>query len=456
MDYTHLINNDKKIKLGIVGASSGFGYTTLTQVRHVGQIDVRAVSSGSIETSYDALIEAGFEEDQIKVCRSVEEIEATDSDDVIVVGDYKLLLECGLTSIVESTGNISIGTYIAEHALINGINVYMVSKETDSFTGAYFNQLAKENGTVYTIVNGDQPRNLTDLYSWGKLVGLNVIAAGKSSEYDFVWDRETGEITYTDGNEEYHAAPEMGDVWNYENVETLQKRFEIVKDQTGSIAADICEMNLVSNVTGLLPTRPELSYPLAKVSELADIFVPKADGGILDEAGVVDVFYQLREKNEPSFAGGVFLIFEYTDESLAETLRGKGHVVSKYGKYGCIYQPYHMMGLEAPLTIILGDQMGIGTRSDTRQVSLMVGEVEENLEAGLTFEVYGHHHEIVNVAPRLVETKANENAVPFYLLNKVTLKNTVKKGEIIAFDDIVEDTINQKAVEIYRKGLEIG
>ena len=45
------------------------------------------------------------------------------------------------------------------------------------------------------------------------------------------------------------------------------------------ISADLCEMNLVSNVTGLLPADARLNYPVAKISELADIFIPEEDGG---------------------------------------------------------------------------------------------------------------------------------------------------------------------------------
>lgn len=63
---------------------------------------------------------------------------------------------------------------------------------------------------------------------------------------------------------------------------------------TEVISADLCEMNLVSNVTGYVPATPFLDYPVAKPSELADIFIPEEDGGILKKTGVVDVFYNLR------------------------------------------------------------------------------------------------------------------------------------------------------------------
>ena len=63
-------------------------------------------------------------------------------------------------------------------------------------------------------------------------------------------------------------------------------------------------------------SRPVLSlhYPIAKISELADIFIPEEDGGILTKTGVVDVFYNLRETDEASFCGGEFIIVKCENE----------------------------------------------------------------------------------------------------------------------------------------------
>lgn len=138
---------------------------------------------------------------------------------------------------------------------------------------------------------------------------------------------------------------------------------------------------------------------------------------------------------------------------MVNLLKSKGHVISKNGKYGCIYQPYHMMGLEAPLSIILGERLGVGTRNDTRQVSVMVGVAEENFKAGHTFKVYGHHHEIKDVKPQLFERNEAKNAVPFYLLNNITLKNNVNKGDVIGLEDVEADLTQNNAFKVYQKGL---
>ena len=90
-------------------------------------------------------------------------------------------MECGITALVECTGNTKVSSDAAISALKRGINVYMVSKETDSVCGPLLNQIAAEHGAVYSLVNGDQPRNLLDLWSWAKLLGLEIVAAGKSS-----------------------------------------------------------------------------------------------------------------------------------------------------------------------------------------------------------------------------------------------------------------------------------
>lgn len=135
-----------------------------------------------------------------------------------IVKDYRLVMECGITAMVECTGNTAVSTDAAIIALKKGINVYMVSKETDSVCGPILNQIAAENNAVYALVNGDQPRNLLDLYSWAKLLGLDVIAVGKSSEYDFVWDRETGEMTYTDGSGRSEQMRQMLDCWRYKEL----------------------------------------------------------------------------------------------------------------------------------------------------------------------------------------------------------------------------------------------
>lgn len=455
MDYTNLMNNTsgKTSKVGIIGATRGYGYTLLAQIPKVRQMELRVICSRHPKECMEVLREIGYDEAQIIFCKGKGEIGRAPENAVLIVSDYRLVMECGITALVECTGNTSVSADAALSALGRGINVYMVSKETDSVCGPLLNQAAAENNAVYALVNGDQPRNLLDLYSWAMLLGLEVVAAGKSSEYDFVWDRETGEFTCSDGSGITRRMPELMDHWYYKGGDTLKKRRKMLADYIGVISADLCEMNLVSNITGLVPSSPFLNYPVAKTSELADIFIPEEDGGILKKTGVVDVFYQLRGKDEASFCGGEFIIVKCKNGKMWEILKGKGHVMSKNGKYACIYYPYHYMGLETPVSILLGDLMGIGVHPECRQVSVLAGVAGEELPAGTRLEVSGHHHAIDGLVPELLERSSVGNVAPFYLLHGTTLLRNVKKGEAVTLEDV--DLSKSDTYQLYAKGLEI-
>lgn len=453
MDYSNLINNTmgKTSKVGIIGATRGYGYTLLAQIPKVKHMDLRVICSRHPKECLEVLEEIGYDKERIVFCKDKAEISQAPEQAILIVSDYRLVMECGITALVECTGNTAVSSDAALGALGRGINVYMVSKETDSVCGPVLNQVAAENQAVYALVNGDQPRNLLDLYSWAMLLGLEVVAAGKSSEYDFVWDRETGEFTCTDGSGVIRDMPEMMDQWYFKGRDTLEKRREMLEDYTGVISADLCEMNLVSNITGLVPSSPFLSYPVAKISELADIFIPEEDGGILKKTGVVDVFYNLRGRDEASFCGGEFIVIRCENEKMWEILKSKGHVMSRNDKYACIYYPYHYMGLETPVSILLGDLMGVGTHPECRQVSVLAGVADRDLPAGTVLAVQGHHHAIEGLIPELLERSNVGNVAPFYLLNGMTLLREVKKGEPVTLEDV--DLSQSETYQLYARGL---
>lgn len=455
MDYTNLLNlkTDKKSRVGIIGATRGYGYTLLAQIPKVSLMQLRVICSRHPEECFSVLKDIGYDVEKVVVCEDLEQIRRTKEDDILIVKDYKLVQECGITALVECTGNTAVSSDAALSALRKGINVYMVSKETDSVCGTVLNQVAAENNAVYALVNGDQPRNLLDLYSWGKLLGLDIVCVGKSSEYDFVWDRETGVMQYLDGTSQPEEMPQMLEHWYYQGTETLKGRRQLLEKYAEVISADLCEMNLVSNVTGYVPSSPFLSYPIAKTSELADIFIPEEDGGILKKTGVVDVFYNLRGKDEASFCGGEFIIVRCEDKAMWDILKSKGHVMSRNEKYCCIYYPYHFMGMETPTSILLGDFMDIGTHSECRQVSVLAGVANRDLPKGTVLQVAGHHHAIEGLTPELLERAQASDAAPFYLLNGSVLLNDVKKGQPVTLADV--DLSGLSTYKLYAQGLEL-
>lgn len=136
-----------------------------------------------------------------------------------------------------------------------------------------------------------------------------------------------------------------------------------------------------------------------------------------------------------------------------EILKGKGHVVSRNNKYACIYLPYHFMGLESPISILLGDLLKIGTHPECRQISVMSGVASKNFKKGETLKVEGHHHSIEGLIPQLLEKKIAEEVAPFYLLNGAELLNNIDIGRPIKLEDVKLQDIS--IYDIYKKGLEI-
>ena len=165
------------------------------------------------------------------------------------------------------------------------------------------------------------------------------------------------------------------------------------------------------------------------------------------------MFYNLRGKDEASFCGGEFIIIKCENEKMWDILKSKGHVMSRNGKYACIYYPYHYMGLETPVSILLGDLMEIGTHPECRQVSILAGVAKKDLPKGTVLTVAGHHHSIEGLVPELLEREKAEQAAPFYLLNGATLLRDVKEGNPVTLKDV--NLSGLPVYEYYKQGLKL-
>ncbi|MBR2282564.1 MAG: hypothetical protein IJ863_08085 [Spirochaetales bacterium] len=437
MIYSHIARKyaGQQARIGVIGATRGYGYTIIAQLHSTPLCALRFISSRHPEECKAVLLELGYDESKIRICSSIEDVKASAADEHLIISDYSYMVAAGVDTVIECTGNTAVGADATRLALTNKINVCMVSKETDSICGPYFNHLAEENGVSYMLAEGDQPRNLCDLYFWAKVNGMEIICAGKASEYDIIYDPKTGDVRYFDNP--VMNRPELSETLEFKGVETLEKRREILSDLLYPISADLCEMNLVSNATGFTPAAPSMNYPVARISELADIFIPKKDGGILDGEKVVDVFYDFRTPDEASFAGGEFVIVKCTNDKVWSLIAEKGHVVSRNGKYACLYYPYHILGVETASSLVLQHFLGIGGNPDCRQVSIMVGIADRDFRKGERFKVEGHHHEIAGVTPQLLErAQLPSTALPFYVLNNSVASSDIRKGEVLSSDKI--------------------
>ncbi|ACU37612.1 SAF domain-containing protein [Actinosynnema mirum] len=412
MIHSHAVRDRQPVRIALTGANGGYGRTLLAQLRSTPELVPALLVEPDADGMRRTLAELGLDAGAI-----------TDGSDV----DWS-----GVDVLIEASGKVAAGTGYATAALEHGVHVVMVSKEVDTVAGVALAARAAEAGLRYLPGDGDQPANLLRLLDWVTATGLEVVAIGKSGEYDLVLDPATGVVTQAGAT--VHA-PGLVDLLDLgaDPRETLARRAELVASLKRSAAADLCEMTVVATRCGAVPDREDLHYPVARVTELADVYAAREHGGLLGRPGVIDVFSALRLPDEASFAGGVFAVVRTGDPVTWELLRGKGHVVSRDGRYACLYWPYHAMGVETPLTVHAAVD-GTGPAHAPSPSVLLAARTATALDAGTAFRVAGHHHEIDGVTPVMVAPEPG--AAPYYLLDGARLRRPVAAGELVRLADL--------------------
>lgn len=426
----------------IVGSGS-FGQSFLAQARKVPMMRARVAVDVDPTIAGDAFKAVGIDAREIAVCTTAAEAKAAwDAGRFVAAGDLAHVIDLPIDVVVEATGHPEAGARHARLAVEASRHLVLVSKEVDSVVGPGLARAARARGRVVTPVDGDQPSLLIGLVTWAETLGFTIVAAGKSSEYDFVFDATAGTMA---SNKVTVPAPDFAKHW------TLGSRAaeEIVAARAHSAAAlqqrtvpDLCEMLVVANATGLTFDRANFHAPLARISEVPTILAEKSDGGLLDGIRRIDVFNCLRTPDEISFAGGVFVVVRCEDKATWAMLEEKGHVLGRNGATAMLWLPRHLLGLEAATSVLEAAVLGRSSGADEPQPNLdLAACAMADIPAGTVLTASGHHHSIENVSGMLVAGAAlAPNApVPFYLAANRRLLRAVAKGSIILCGDVELD-----------------
>lgn len=424
---------EKPVATALIGAGE-FGLSLIAQSRRMQGLKVLAAADKDLARVSDALKAMGV---GARRCDSAAAAKAA-----VAAGDIALcesvadLLTLPLDMIVEATGDAEAGARHAAQAIDAGIGVTMVSKEAECVVGPVLAQRARKAGVGYTLVEGDQPALLIGLVSWARTLGLPIMAAGKSSEYDYVYDPATHRVTWTDRSV---SAPDIAKLWalGKDAGATLAARSAALADLPQRTVPDNCEMALVANATGLVPDRPDFHAPLAHTPELPNIYRPRNEGGVLDKPGALDVFNCLRRPDEASFAGGVYVVVEWADAKTGALFCGKGIPVCSNDRYGLVYNPSHLLGVEAPITIMAAARLAHSVVDERyRPVVDLTACAMRDFPAGHKLEIVGTRHAVPDLEPGLTSAKpvSGGNPLPYYMAVNRTLTRAVRKGEPITAD----------------------
>jgi predicted homoserine dehydrogenase-like protein len=422
------------VRYALTGAKGGFSRTLLAQTRLMPTLAPTVLCDLDVAGLRALCLELGYEDQHLIECTDAAGVAAVPAAAIALIGDVSLLDPARYDILVEATGSPAIGYRAGRRAIEAGRHVAMVSKEVDAVSGIALSRLAAKHGVVYTTADGDQPANLIGWVTWARTLGLDVVAA---SEYDLVFDPAGGTITQLD---QTFPAPDMAALLALGDdiPATLAARRAALNGRKTSATADYCEMAVVATNTGLVPDVELLHYPVARTTELADIYAMREDGGVLSRTGVIDVFNMLRLPDEASFAGGVFVVVRTHDAPTWELLAQKGHVVSRNGRYACLYLPYHFMGVETPISLLNAVLHGRASGSDhPDQCTILAGRASVDRKAVTVLTMGGHHHDVTGVQAVLVTREAAPaDVAPLYLAAHATLARDVKAGQLLAIDDL--------------------
>lgn len=437
--HQYFSNVARPVEACVVG-SGGFGRSFLAQGLRTPLLNCRVAVDIDAAVVVESMQAVGIAQDQIKVCEDpAAALAAWNGGFYIATSNLENIAGVPVDIVIEATGNPEAGARHSKFALESGFHLVLVSKEVDSVIGSGLAHKGKGLGLVVTPVDGDQPSLLIGLITWAQVLGLEIIAAGKASEYDFVYDPATGKMS-SNGRE--IDVPQFDELWSLGSEDALdivRARSEACSLLPQRAVPDFCEMLVVANSTGLAPDDPEFHVPILRISEVPEVLRLQSEGGVLANPNKLELFHCLRKPDELSFAGGVFIVVRCHDAPTWALLAGKGHVVSADQKTALLYLPRHLLGLEAASSVIEAAALGVSSGGvEPRPNQDLIGKACEFLPAGTVLEMGGHHHSIDNVAPVLVNAMPLDdgNPAPFYLISNRTLRRDVAKGQFICLADI--------------------
>ncbi|MBN2325217.1 MAG: NAD(P)-dependent oxidoreductase [Spirochaetes bacterium] len=407
--YEDLCALDRPIRVGLVGA--GFmGKGIVEAVEYAPGMEVVAVCDKDLSRAagcFEAIGVSGYRE--VKDAAGANRVSF--EKERVITSDYRVIGEVdGIDMVIEATGVPSIGAEVAFKSIMNQKHVGMLNVETDVTCGYYLSRIAEKSGVVYTVCSGDEPAAVRELVDFARTTGFTVVACGKGKNNPL--DRAATPDTLS----ERAAAMKL-------NPRILTEFVDGTKTMV--------EMCAAANACGLTVDIPDMNGPAVDLEDIARVFRPKKDGGILTREGVVD--YVIGD-----LAPGIFCVVRHEGAVANETLR---YLKVGEGPNFLLYRPYHLTNLEVPVTIgtaCLHKRPVLQT--NTPPLTETTVAAKRDLEAGDTIDGIGGF--LVRGGIRDAGEAREKRLLPLGLVQGAVLKRDVEKGECLSYGDVeLPDTV---------------
>lgn len=398
-------NSGRPIRIGLIG-SGEMGTDIVTRVAHMPGIEVGAISELRVPNALKAVDIAFQEEGHGREVSTASDLTAAmEAHKVAVTDNANLILENDLIDVViDATGVPAVGAEIGLRAMEHGKHLVMMNVEADVTIGAYLKAEAERLGVTYSLGAGDEPSSCMELIEFVTAMGHPIVAAGKGKNnplnIDAVPDQYMEEATRRNMN--------------------VRMLVEFVDGSKTMV-----EMAAIANATGLVPDKAGMHGPAATLDQLNKTLIPEKDGGVLSKVGVVD--YSIGKGVAP----GVFVVADMSHPRISERMED---LKMGKGPYFTFHRPYHLTSLEVPLTCA---RVVLYGKPDMVPLSKPVAEVaavaKKDMQPGEKLDAIG---EYCYRAWIMTSGEArNAHAIPCGLLQGGSVTKSIKKGELITYDN---------------------
>jgi len=425
----------RPVTAALIGAGK-FGTMFMSQARLTRGLHLAGVADLDVARARRQLDAAGWPAPQYAAASLGEALQRRATwvtDDAMA-----LIADPGIEVVIEATGVPAAGIAHALAAIAHGKHIVMVNVEADALAGPLLARRAQAAGVVYSLAWGDQPALICEHVDWARACGFKVIAAGKGTRYEPHYHRSNPDTVW-DILDKYLAISDRASI--------NPKMFNSFVDGTKSGI----EMTAVCNATGLLPQSGGLSFPPATRFELAQVCKPKADGGVLEKAGVTEVTSSVDRDGRDvphHLALGTYVVIEGETDYARRCFGEYAMLPDSSGKYAALYRPIHMIGLELGISVASAVLRNEPTGAPTGFRSDVVATAKRLLKAGEVLDGEGGFCVWGKQVP--AEVSLRSGLLPLGLAHNVTLKRPVAEGDAVAWDDVMFDA-DDTAVKFRRE-----
>ncbi len=401
------------VRVGLIGAGK-FGSMFLSQVPTTHGMNVTAIADLDVAGARAACKTVGWDEERIEAVRFYD-------DAADLIADPKVDV------VIEATGHPAAGLKHAQAALAEGKHIIMVNVEADVLAGPLLAAKFRKAGLVYSMAYGDQPALTSELVDWARAAGFEVIAAGKGTKY----------------LPEHHSVTPDG-VWQHYGLtadeaaaaEMNSQMFNSFLDGTKSAI----EMAAIANACDLAAPSGGLAFPPCSTDDLQSTLIPRADGGVLEAAGMVEVVSSLnRDGSEVSrdLRWGVYVVIKAPNDYAAACFSQYGLPTDKTGQYAVMYKPFHLIGLELGISVLSAALRGEPTGQSRSFNGDAVACAKRDLAVGDMLDGEGGYTVWGKLMPASDSIK--RGALPIGLAGGVRVLRPVAKNTVLCWDDVAID-----------------